>query len=250
MEKKEKVEVVEEIQVIEKEEIKVPRLLNAEEIDVRVGTITSKGYTLLLYKDARVDMRVLDETYGPMNWQRTHEVINDNLFCNLEIWDKEKKQWVKKQDVGTESFTEKQKGEASDSFKRAGFNWNIGRELYTSPFIWITPKNEEVEEKDGKSKIKNGVVFKVKEIEYNKNREIKKLTIVLNKYSQEAVVFEWEDFGEQQVSEEMLKIIRDKIEKLNKDETSICEYYKVEKLEDLKLEDGMKLFEMLSKKEK
>ena len=119
---------------------KKPRMLKAEEIECRVGTINGKGCSLLLYKDARVDMKILDETYGVGNWQRTHEVINDNLFCTIEIWNDKINQWVKKQDVGTESYTEKEKGEASDSFKRAGFNVGIGRELYTSPFIWIQPK--------------------------------------------------------------------------------------------------------------
>jgi hypothetical protein len=165
------------------------RLLKANEIDARIGTITDKGYTLLLYKDARVDMAILDETYGQSNWQRTHEVINGNLFCNIEVWDDEKKTWVKKQDVGTESFTEKEKGEASDSFKRAGVNWGIGRELYTSPFIWITPTNEEVETKDGKSKLKSGYKFKVDTIGYNDVFEINKLVISINKYGKSKVVY-------------------------------------------------------------
>ena len=118
------------------------RLLRADEIDVRVAQIDKAWCTLLLYKDARVDMNILDETLGSMNWQRTHEVINGNLFCNIEIWDEEKKQWVKKQDVGTESFTEKEKGQASDSFKRAATNVGIGRELYTSPTIFVTPRKD------------------------------------------------------------------------------------------------------------
>lgn len=111
------------------------RDLKANEIDVRIATINEKGLSLLLYKDARVDMDILDETVGEMNWQRKH--LRDNANCIIEIWDKEKGQWISKEDTGTESFTEKEKGLASDSFKRAGFNWGIGRELYTSPFIWI-----------------------------------------------------------------------------------------------------------------
>ena len=111
------------------------RDLKPNEIDVRIATINEKGLILLLYKDARVDMDILDETVGPMNWQRKH--TRDNANCTIEIWDKDKGQWVSKEDTGTESFTEKEKGLASDSFKRAGFNWGIGRELYTSPFIWI-----------------------------------------------------------------------------------------------------------------
>ena len=51
--------------------------------------------------------------------------------------------WVWKWDCGTESNTEKEKGEASDSFKRACVNWGIGRELYTAPQIWITCDDKE-----------------------------------------------------------------------------------------------------------
>lgn len=112
------------------------RDLKANEIDVRIAQITEKGLSLLLYKDARVDQDILDETVGAMNWQRKH--TRDNANCIVEIWDKEKGQWISKEDTGTESFTEKEKGLASDSFKRACFNWGIGRELYTAPFIWIT----------------------------------------------------------------------------------------------------------------
>jgi len=112
------------------------RDLKANEIDVRIAQITEKGLSLLLYKDARVDQDILDETVGAMNWQRKH--TRDNANCIVEIWDKEKGQWISKEDTGTESFPEKEKGLASDSFKRACFNWGIGRELYTAPFIWIS----------------------------------------------------------------------------------------------------------------
>lgn len=97
------------------------RDLKANEIDVRIATLNDKGASLLLYKDARVDMDILDETVGAMNWQRKHN--RDNANCIVSIWDSEKKQWIEKEDTGTESFTEKEKGLASDSFKRACFNW-------------------------------------------------------------------------------------------------------------------------------
>lgn len=111
------------------------RRLKADEIDCRISTVKANGVTLLLYKDARVDQNLLDETVGPMNWQRRH--CRENANCIVSIWDDEKKQWIEKEDTGTESYTEKEKGLASDSFKRACFNWGIGRELYTAPFIWI-----------------------------------------------------------------------------------------------------------------
>ena len=115
-------------------------LLTANDIECRTKKITNEGAVLLLYKTARVDMRILDEVYGVMNWQRRHEVINGNLFCTISVWDSEKSQWVNKQDVGTESNAEAEKGQASDAFKRAGFAWGIGRELYDAPFIWISGK--------------------------------------------------------------------------------------------------------------
>lgn len=114
------------------------RLLRADEIEVRIGRINDKGVTLLLYKDARCDMNILDETVGFMNWERSHEVINGNLYCKVSLWNDEKKVWVSKSDCGTKSYTEQEKGEASDSFKRACVNWGIGRELYTTPTLWVS----------------------------------------------------------------------------------------------------------------
>lgn len=124
------------------------RTLEANEIDVRVATVNKKGCSLLLYKDARCDMNILDETVGEFNWKREH--TRDNANCIVSLWDKEKNEWVSKEDTGTESYTEKEKGLASDSFKRACFNWGIGRELYTAPFIWIPAEKVKISEKKGK----------------------------------------------------------------------------------------------------
>ena len=118
------------------------RDLKADEIECRVQSTKDNGLVLLLYKDARVDMNILDETVGSSNWQREHYECKGNLFCrvgiNVDYQVPGKERWVFKSDCGTESNTEAQKGEASDSYKRACFNWGIGRELYTAPFIWIT----------------------------------------------------------------------------------------------------------------
>lgn len=142
-------------------------LLTATDIECRIQQITNKGAVLLLYKTARVDMRILDEVYGSMNWQRHHEVINNNLFCTISVWDSEKSQWVSKQDVGTESNAEAEKGQASDAFKRAGFAWGIGRELYDAPFIFIQAPIDKYDR------------FTVKEIKYDKEkREFTSLVIV------------------------------------------------------------------------
>lgn len=148
------------------------RLLRADEIEARIARVTQKGATVLLYKDARCDMRILDETVGAENWQRSHEVINNHLFCNVGIRCGD--EWIWKQDVGTESNTEAEKGEASDSFKRACFNWGIGRELYTAPLIFF--KAEQCNIESGKCYDR----FSVSEIEY-KDRRISWLKVVNTK---------------------------------------------------------------------
>lgn len=155
------------------------RLLKANEIDVRVQMVNQNYISVLLYKDARVDMKILDETFGPMNWQRHHDVINNNLFCTVSIYDEDKKQWISKQDVGIPSYTQAEKGEASDSFKRACINIGIGRELYSAPGIFITPQQGEVTQNKGKYQTRSK--FYVREIEYNSEREIVYLVIVDSK---------------------------------------------------------------------
>lgn len=116
------------------------RDLRADEVECRIGQVNKdgKGLSLLLYKDARCDMNILDETVGTLNWQREHYEVKGRMYCRVSIWDEARNQWVWKADCGTESNTEAEKGEASDSFKRACVNWGIGRELYTAPRIWIS----------------------------------------------------------------------------------------------------------------
>lgn len=99
------------------------RDLKADEIDVRVSQIKENWLTLLLYKDARVDQNILDETVGAFNWQRDHKELKGNIYCGISIYDEETKQWITKWDCGKESFSDSEKGESSDSFKRSGFNW-------------------------------------------------------------------------------------------------------------------------------
>lgn len=155
------------------EELKF-RPLRADEIEVRVQSVFEKGVVLLIYKDARVDMDVLDETVGTMNWKRSHS--RDNANCTVSIWDAEKKEWVGKEDTGTESTAEKEKGLASDSFKRACVLWGIGRELYHAPFIWIPAEKCEI--KEGKNgKLTCRTEFKVSEIDVDDYKRIKELVI-------------------------------------------------------------------------
>ena len=152
------------------------RRLNANEIDARVSTVKENGVSLLLYKDARVDQNILDETVGPENWQREHQLIGNNLYCTVSLWDEKKKAWISKQDVGVESYTEKEKGQASDSFKRACFNWGIGRELYTAPFIWISAPDVTVKPFNGKYTTYDR--FEVKSIGYDEAGNINQLQII------------------------------------------------------------------------
>lgn len=165
------------------------RTLKANEIDCRVAQIDKTWLTLLLYKDARADMDVLDETVGCLKWKREH--LRDNANCRVSIWNEDIKEWVSKEDTGTESFSEAEKGLASDSFKRACVNWGIGRELYTAPSILITPrkdihykitkdgKQEQVDEFfiNAKGKYDTKTRFWVEYIDYTEDREIQNLII-------------------------------------------------------------------------
>lgn len=200
------------------------RLLRADEIDCRVQTVKENGLSLLLYKDARCDQNVLDETVGPMNWQKSYS--RDNANCTVSIWDDEKKMWISKEDTGTESNTEKEKGLASDSFKRACFNWGIGRELYTAPFIWIdksqckiTPRGQGYTCYDR---------FSVDEIGYDESRRINKLTIL----NGSKVVYEMPQ-SSGKISPTHVKAMRDYLKQNGIDEKTVCESYKINRLEDM-----------------
>lgn len=158
------------------------RKLKAKEIDVRISQIASNYCILLLYKDARVDMNILDETVGAMNWKKSY--LRDNANCIVSIWNDEIKEWVSKEDTGTESFSEAEKGLASDSFKRACFNWGIGRELYTAPFTLVLPKKEMTPRGkesefylNDKGKYETKTKFWVEYIDYNEDGEIQNLII-------------------------------------------------------------------------
>ena len=151
------------------------RLLRAEEIECRIAMVNEKGLSLLLYKDARVDQRILDETFGAFGWKRSHQCIDGNLYCTVEVYNKDSGEWVSKQDVGTTGYTEKEKSQASDSFKRACFNWGIGRELYSAPFIWVPAAKTSIQKK-GDKYISNER-FSVSAISFNDNREIVSLEI-------------------------------------------------------------------------
>jgi hypothetical protein len=151
------------------------RPLKEHEIQCRAQSVKKNGWAVLLYKDARCDMNILDETVGVFGWKKDFQLINNSLFCTVSI--KNEGEWISKQDVGSESNTEAEKGQASDAFKRACFNWGIDRELYTAPFIWISANSGEVSEKGGKFYLDYKVKLSVYSIEVN-DGIITSLTIV------------------------------------------------------------------------
>ena len=154
------------------------RELKANEIECRVAQVSAKGCSLLLYKTARVDRAILTETYGEL-WQNDFKTIDGKMYGGIGIYNQDLKEWLWRWDCGTESNTEAEKGQASDCFKRAGFKWGIGIELYSAPFIWV---NAETEQYNGKWKLKDKFAkFDVKTIGYDDNRNINKLVITDNK---------------------------------------------------------------------
>ena len=155
------------------------RKLKADEIECRVAQITAKGCSLLLYKTARVDRAILDEEFGN-RWQNDFKVIDGKMYGGIGIYDKELSQWLWRWDCGTESNTEAEKGQASDAFKRAGFKWGIGVELYTAPFIWYNCTTHQ--NAKGKYELDDRFIkFVVKEIGYADNGDIDKLVITDDK---------------------------------------------------------------------
>ena len=170
------------------------RALSAEEIECRVGTVSQagKGLSLLLYKDARCDARILDETFGPENWQNAFYECKGTLFCKVGI-DVDRgdglHEWVWKSDAGSPSNMEAAKGEASDAFKRACFKWGVGRELYTAPFIWVPAEKCDIKQgRNGKYTCYDR--FRVAKVAIEDGR-IKGLRIV--KENNNAVVFSWKE---------------------------------------------------------
>lgn len=203
------------------------RKITKEDIQVKVKQVFEDGAVLLLYKDARYDMKILDETFGSMNWQADYKVVKDNLYCGIGVYDKEKKEWVWKWDCGIESREDgdgnEKKGEASDAFKRAGFKWGIGVELYSAPFIFA---NVETVEKDRRFYLKDKYIkFKVQGIWYDEDNggDIGAIVIEDNKGN---IVFQWKKRGFI-TKEEKENLVKDKYNKA-------VEYIKNITIEDFK----------------
>lgn len=221
------------------------RTLRADEIECRIAMVKASGVSLLLYKDARCDMNILDETVGPMNWQRRHERNNAN--CVVSIWDDTKNQWVSKEDTGTESFTEKEKGLASDSFKRACFNWCIGRELYTAPFIWIGPDKCSIGETGSGSTKKYACSdrFRVSRIAYDEKRSIVDLQI---KNTKNIVVYDIGSPTEEPplrplINKTVIKALKQKLVNEKKDIQWVLDSYKIKSFEEMSIKQHANLIE-------
>lgn len=247
------------------------RCLKPEEIEIRVQQVTEKGAQLLLYKDSRCDKRILDETFGIFGWKDRYEEIKGNLFCTISIYDDEKQQWIDKCDCGTESFSEKEKGEASDAFKRAGFNVGIGRELYTRIFYFAsvpTKKNDKAKY-DLANKYEK---FTVAEISTNEETEkIEKIKIADSKgnivfsygYSKTATKTETKkvDKPVEMIDANQIKVIHTLFTKIEKSESQVFKnftndkakenvynQYKVKSSKELTKENANKMIDLLKKK--
>ena len=211
------------------------RLLRADEIDVRVGAIYDKGITLLLYKDARVDMNILDETFGAMNWKRKHLMYGDVMFCEVSVRDEESGRWIGKMDVGSPSFSEAIKGSASDAFKRACTNIGIGRELYTAPFIWVPISKVTLKEERGKKVVKDQ--FQVQSICYDEEKRCIEGLVVVNQNGQ--VVFQRMNLEAAQkplhigLSEEQTSMLLNELKRTGLSISSVLKKHNLQKISDM-----------------
>lgn len=216
------------------------RNLRADEIDCRVAQIYKNGScSLLLYKDARCDMNILDETVGPENWQREHTLIDGQLFCRVGIREASENYvtgFVWKEDVGTESYTEAEKGRASDSFKRACVNWGIGRELYTAPKI-VVPCNA----KEVNGRLKTYDTFEVNSIGYDEAGNINALTITHDG----VVVYELKA-PEGPTALHFIALRKDMAGK-GITEAQVCERYGLQSIEDMSMETYARVVKAIEK---
>ena len=211
------------------------RLLKAKEISCRVQQVTENGLSLLLYVTSRAGQNLLDEKYGELGWQDSYREIGNELFCTISAWDADKKCWVSKEDVGTESNMEKTKGRASDAFKRACVKHGIARELYSAPYIFIPSSVCRIRKKQGQ----NGKdifytidKFRVNEITYTATNEIDALTIVNQDLD---IVFKKYPAGK--IDNIKYKILLDLMEKAQVTDESILELCNISDLSDMDINE-------------
>lgn len=214
--------------------------LRASEISCRVQQISSNGLSLLLYVTSRDGQKRLDEKYGCLGWQDSYKVIDGDLYCEISAWDEDKHLWVSKEDVGTASFTAKEKGRASDAFKRACVKHGIGRELYTAPFIWIPANQCNLKEKDGKYSTRDK--FSVNFVSYTADQKIDELEIVNQDMD---IVFKKYSCGK--IDDIKLKVLKDKIDEAVVDEEQIIDLFHVTGLCEMTIDQFTKCMNKLEK---
>lgn len=214
-------------------------LLQANEISCRVQQISEKGLSLLLYVTSRDGQKRLDEKYGELGWQDRYEVIDGDLYCIISVWDTEKQMWISKEDVGTASYTAKEKGRASDAFKRACVKHGIGRELYTAPFIWIPEKYCHIKtSSDGKITTRDK--FFVNQISYTSDRKINELEIVNQDME---VVFK--QYAMQKIDDIKYNVLLEKLKEAEVSMESVVELFHVNTLQELDINQWNKLIRKL-----
>lgn len=208
------------------------RKLQAKEISCRVQQITADGLSLLLYITSRAAMNLMDDTYGKLMWKRESKEVNGEERCIVSVYNKEIHEWITRDDVGTASYTEKEKGRASDAFKRACVNFGIGRELYSAPRIWITNAQAKIQKKKDKDVYYTYDRFAVKSITYNNRGEIDSLEII-NLSRDKEVVFK--QFPTIRITKPMLITIQDAIKEIGDfNDFSVDKIYDMCSISDLK----------------
>lgn len=205
------------------------RLLKPKDISCRVQQVTEKGVILLLYVTSRAGQSLLDEKYGELGWQDSYKVVDGDLYCTISAWDKEKRMWVSKEDVGTASYTEKEKGRASDAFKRACVKHGIARELYSAPFIFIPKAACKITEKSGKFTTREK--FYVNDITYNAANEIDSLEII-----NENMEIVFKTFPSGNISNVQATALSKAMENAGVDEDEVLAVCKIKDLRDMTMD--------------
>ena len=248
------------------------RTLKADEIKVRVGNVSQKGASLLLYTEARTVMDILDETVGPENWESDYKEIKGVVYGGIGV--KTETGWTWKWDCGTESFSEAAKGESSDAFKRAAVKWSIARELYKGPKVFAAALTNQRDGKyyladSEKNKLQYGTY--VKEIDYDENRNITKLIIEANYYDNASgtyktdVIYSFPKSARQaqgtkkaepsaapkrdaKITKGCADYLAELIKKTNTDETAVLGHYQIKTLGDLTTTDYESCVKILEQK--
>lgn len=223
------------------------RLLEAREISCRVQQVDAKGVTLLLYVTSRAGQEKLDEKYGVLGWKDEYREIGGQLFCRISAWDYKSGQWIYKEDVGTESFTEKEKGRASDAFKRACVKHGISRELYSAPRIYIPASQCNIVERKDKSGKGTGKYntydkFHVNKITYNAYKEINELEI-----ANQDLTIVFKQYGEALIDDIKYKLLLDKMKEADVLAEDIINIIRGNSLKEMLVDEYVKVLRKLEK---